>query len=170
MIIEKIYNLLNEDELNYLKELCTNFVIHHEPDSVTNSYQIMNILENDIDKLNSLKNRISTIIENKIGILKFKEIREWWINRVTTETNKKDKFHLDTSRATIVIYLNDNFDGGEFEYLDEKNKKIKINPKENMALLMTDQLRHRVLPVIKGTRYSFVIFIICEDKTTKTLI
>ena len=42
------------------------------------------------------------------------------------DSNKNDKYHLDTSDITILIFLNDDFVGGEFEYINEEKKPIKI--------------------------------------------
>ena len=74
---------------------------------------------------------------------------------------------------TFILYLNENFDGGEFEYLDKKdkkNKKIKIKPKINLSIISNNELYHRVLPVLNGERFSLVMFFNVGKKKDYTLI
>ena len=93
-----------------------------------------------------------------------------WINKVTEETNKDDTFHYDIPDFTMIMYLNDDFDGGEFEYIDENNKNIKIKPKKDLVIFSNNQLLHRVLPVTMGVRYSLVCFFKFQTKTKKTFL
>jgi predicted 2-oxoglutarate/Fe(II)-dependent dioxygenase YbiX len=93
-----------------------------------------------------------------------------WINKVTEETNKDDTFHYDIPDFTMIMYLNDDFSGGEFEYIDEKNNNIKIKPKKDLVIFSNNQLLHRVLPVTMGIRYSLVCFFKFQTKTKKTFL
>ena len=97
-------------------------------------------------------------------------LKDSWINKVTIDTNKDDAYHFDTSNLTIVTYLNDDFEGGEFEYIDDFNSKVKISPQKNLSLIMNGYLKHRVLPVRKGERYSLVSFFDVIKKNKNTLI
>jgi predicted 2-oxoglutarate/Fe(II)-dependent dioxygenase YbiX len=96
--------------------------------------------------------------------------KDSWINKVTIDTNKDDAYHFDMSNLTIVTYLNDDFEGGEFEYLDDFKSKVKITPKKNLSLIMNGYLKHRVLPVSKGERYSLVSFFDVIKKNKNTMI
>jgi len=69
-----------------------------------------------------------------------------------------------------MIWINENFDGGEFEYIDEKKEKIKIKPKNNLSIISNNKLPHRVLPVIKGVRFSLIMFFEIGKKKELTLI
>ena len=51
---------------------------------------------------------------------------------------------------SIVIYLNDNYDGGEISF-PEKN--ITIKPKLGSAIIFSSNEMHEVLPVKNGDRY-----------------
>jgi predicted 2-oxoglutarate/Fe(II)-dependent dioxygenase YbiX len=93
-----------------------------------------------------------------------------WINKVATETNKNDTFHKDRSFLTLVTYLNEEFDGGEFQYIDEFNNKKEINPEKGMTLIMNDKLLHRVMPVNNGVRFSLVTFFNFKEKKNKSLL
>lgn len=97
-------------------------------------------------------------------------LKDSWINKVTIDTNKDDVYHFDMSNLTIVTYLNEDFEGGEFEYLDDTESKVKIIPQKNLSLIMNGYLKHRVLPVRKGIRYSLVSFFDVIKKNKNTLI
>jgi hypothetical protein len=97
-------------------------------------------------------------------------LKDSWINKVTIDTNKDDDYHFDISNLTIVTYLNDDFEGGEFEYIDDFESKLRIKPKKNLSLIMNGYLKHRVLPVSKGDRYSLVSFFDLVKKNKNTLI
>jgi hypothetical protein len=93
-----------------------------------------------------------------------------WINKINLNTNNNDKFHLDNSDLTIVTYLNDNFTGGEFEYMGDNNQLIKIKPQKNVSLIMNNKLLHRVTPITMGERLSLVCFFNIDTKTKKTIL
>jgi prolyl 4-hydroxylase len=73
-------------------------------------------------------------------------------NTVNKKTTENDKI------ATLLIYLNDDFEGGETSF----NKlNLKIKPEKGSALYfefkyvdaLNEMTRHEALPVIKGTKY-----------------
>jgi predicted 2-oxoglutarate/Fe(II)-dependent dioxygenase YbiX len=93
-----------------------------------------------------------------------------WINKVKPTTNLNDAFHFDTSDLTIVTYLNDEFEGGEFEYIDNNENTIHVSPKKGMSLIMNNKLLHKVLPITKGERLSLVCFFDLKIKESKSLL
>lgn len=93
-----------------------------------------------------------------------------WINKVTSSTNTHDTYHFDDSDLSIVTYLNDDFMGGEFEYINKNGSNIKINPTKGQSLIMDGKTLHRVLPVISGERYSLISFFDLQKKDFKTLL
>ena len=93
-----------------------------------------------------------------------------WINKINSNTNNNDKFHLDNSDLTIVTYLNDNFIGGEFQYIDDNNQHIEIKPEKNISLIMNNKLLHRVKPITMGERLSLICFFNIVTKTKKTIL
>jgi hypothetical protein len=168
-------NLLKNIELNNLLELCFDNELLQKvdkdkiPDNNYNRLYVENSrLKSYYDNLNEFLNK--NISETKINILDLSKPNSW-INVVTTDTNKDDGFHYDNASLSVVTYLNDNFESGEFEYVDSKNKKpIKIKPKLNKTLIMDETLHHRVLPIKNGIRFSLVTFYQFVIKKEKTLI
>lgn len=59
------------------------------------------------------------------------------------------------SWATILIYLNEDFEGGETVFLDAEGKPEAWTPRTGMAGLMTQHnILHEAKPCTKGTKYA----------------
>ena len=54
----------------------------------------------------------------------------------------------ERSQLTFMIYLNDDFEGGETSF-----GGVNIVPQRGMALFFVHQLRHKGQPVIRGRKY-----------------
>ncbi len=65
--------------------------------------------------------------------------------------------HGQIYKENLVCFLNEDFTGGEFEYLEESTKII--TPSTNTALIFGPELEHKVLPVTQGVRYTLVAFL-----------
>ena len=62
-------------------------------------------------------------------------------------------------KLSMSVILNDDFDGGEFEFASYKNEKCLITPlkpKLGDVIIFPSIMEHRVAPVTKGVRYSLV--------------
>ena len=55
---------------------------------------------------------------------------------------------VEASYYTFMIYLNDNFEGGETKF-----NKLSIAPKQGMALIFLHDLEHEGCPVTAGMKY-----------------
>ncbi len=169
-IIESVDGFLTEADLNLLDNLCINFNIDESINTTPrkgNWYYRMFIDKETylIDYQNTIKTHIHK--KYKVDI----EIKAIWINRVTSETNKEDKFHNDNCNFTVVSYINDNFEGGHFEFQkNERPPTEKIYPKRNLSLITNDKLPHRVAPVTSGERYSLIVFCDIPTKNKKTML
>lgn len=170
-MIEEIKNLLSKNELDFLQNSCNNFNISDKPFKTKNEKNQRNYyIRSMIDIKNNLLDyqmQIENYLFEKFNV-KYK-ILNIWINKVTTETNESDDFHKDESDLTVITYLNDDFIGGEYVYLDENNKSISVKPKKNMCILQSKALMHKVNPVTMGIRYSCVTFLKYVAKDKKTL-
>lgn len=81
------------------------------------------------------------------------------IQRIDKSIRMTENYHRHHTKykENVVCFLNQNFIGGEFEYIDQK--LLKVLPEENTALVFGPTLRHRVLPVTEGERYTLVAFL-----------
>lgn len=171
LIIDVEDALLDESEKIFLLKRCENFTAYVVPNknNGTVNYFYREFLDMGLNEVKSIKQKVEKFIcasFNDQTLI----VDGIWINRVNVNSNKNDDFHYDNSLASCVVYLNDDFEGGEFEYKDTHNNQIKVIPKKYMLIGMTDKLKHRVLPVKNGVRYSLVFFFTKIDKVKKTLI
>jgi len=66
----------------------------------------------------------------------------------------ENKFlHSRTRKLSMTIVLNEDYEGGEFEFFDDKNL---IKEKMGTIIVFPSYMVHKVRPVIKGIRYSLV--------------
>lgn len=152
-MIKEFKSILNKDELKYLQNKCDSFIKNNQtiPDGKNWFYNSMHLYgESDLDNLNS---KLLEIVGKNYEI----QYNGIFINKVTSETNKGDDYHQDQSDLTIVTYLNEDYMGGEFEYILD-NKVSIIKPQINLSIMMDKKTPHRVLPVIEGVRYSLIVW------------
>jgi hypothetical protein len=168
-MIQIFDNILTETELIELDFICENFYAHIQPvvlpDGNFSSYyrNRININTTLIDFQKRILKKIDEVLFLQTNVI------DMSINKITTETNKNDKFHKDISDLSVVIFLNDNIIGGEFVY-EIDGKIYNIKPKKNTGIIMNNKLSHKVFPVHKGIRYTFITFLDVVKKDKKTLI
>lgn len=167
ILINENFDLLSNDEYRLLKNKCDNFIIDGKPTLNSNYYYRYFIDLNDTT-IKGIIHKITQYIQNTININNINLLRVW-INIVNGESNKNDEFHTDASDLSFLLYLNDNFDGGDFEYIN-RNKKIKIKPKSNISIILDNTIYHRVSPVTNGERFSLVMFFDIGKKKEITLL
>ena len=104
-------------------------------------------LFNNVDRCNSMR---------KIRRLKAGEYIHSHVDLIPSENVAKIKFG-------IILYLNDDFDGGEIYY---KDIDLTIKPKKNSILIHESTIPHEVLRVVNGKRYSMTTFIWGNNETS----
>jgi PKHD-type hydroxylase len=88
-----------------------------------------------------------------LGDFQFTEYKEgeyfdWHTD--STNTVYRDRF------TSIVIQLNDTYEGGILEIKNIKNELALIENKIGTLYIFNSRLLHRVTPIVKGIRYSLV--------------
>ena len=71
--------------------------------------------------------------------------------------------HGHVRKISMSIILNDNFEGGAFEFASYAKEECNITPIEAKAgdiIFFTSGMEHRVAPVTKGIRYSVVTWFV----------
>lgn len=170
ILVQENNNLLNEVEKKYLENICNNFVIHESPSPKKDeNFYFRHIIKTDNTITKNIANKIYNNLNININSLSIK-LLSITINKVDKDSNKNDYYHMDECDFTFILYLNENFKGGEFEYFDENNKVKKINPKKYLSILTSKEIKHRVCSVKSGIRYSLVFFYNIEKKQVKSLI
>lgn len=166
--VNKNLNIISKEEWSYLQDRIKNFSLSQAP--THKNYYHREFLSSD--KSPELINIISKISQYVKDTTKQSDIKisRIWINKVFEGSNINNGMHKDNSDLTFILYLNDDFNGGEFQYEDVNKKKIIIEPSRNLSIISNNHLKHRVLPVVEGERYSLVIFFNSNAEKEKTLI
>ena len=74
----------------------------------------------------------------------------------------ENKFiHGHVRKLSMSVMLNDNFEGGAFEFASYAKERCDIPPFKAEAgsiIIFPSSVEHRVAPITKGTRYSLVVW------------
>lgn len=76
------------------------------------------------------------------------------VQHVSEQTNFIEEFHTDKEPFTFIIFLNDNFSGGELIY-----ENVVVTPKVGQLLYTSGDEPHYVKRVNEGDRYTLVCFL-----------
>lgn len=170
LIIRDSTDLFNSKEKEILEKKCKSFAMSDMPNQAHTNHYVREHISNDDAEFQTIISKINECISKLPNVIDIK-LDGFWINKITNETNKKDRFHKDISAITFLMYLNDGFTGGEYEYVISSNrKKEKLKPKKYLSIITDRSVEHRVNPVIEGERYSIVFFYDFNKKVNKTLI
>ena len=90
--------------------------------------------------------------------------RDGFGDHLSAYNNPTNAFmHGHVRKLSMSVMLNDNFDGGAFEFASYGKEKCSITPVEATAgsvIIFPSSMEHRVAPVTKGTRYSLVCWFV----------
>ena len=74
----------------------------------------------------------------------------------------KEFIHGNVRKLSMTVLLNDNYEGGEFQFATLNKEKCEIHTPEfnktGMIIVFPSDMEHRVAPVTKGIRYSLVVW------------
>ena len=164
--INKIENLFTEEDINFFLKNIENA----EWEKITIEKDYFSLYTRcTITDFSNYRTKVEKFLNEKYGE-NYELIKNPWVNKVVPSTNTNDAFHFDKSDLTIITYLNDDFTGGEFQYVDKTDNNIEIIPKMGMSLIMNKHLFHRVLPVKSGERLSLICFFHLKTKISKSII
>lgn len=168
-LIDKIINNLNEYEVekniistdldDKKRRECEISWIEYDQNNIPTS-EIFNIIWNSCDFLNKLCNwNFDITFLESIQYTKYqiKNFYDWHIDTIKTD-------EITTRKLSIVILLNDNFKGGEFQLetkipfpdnIDEKRYET-IPLQKGSFLIFHSDIPHRVTPITSGVRKTLV--------------
>jgi hypothetical protein len=78
-----------------------------------------------------------------------------WIARYTPERIPGLQVHTDNSDITLIISLNNQFEGGGTYF---PKLRLKVTPRPGYGILFYSKMPHRSVPVTSGKRYILVEF------------
>lgn len=124
-------------------------------------------------------------LQNKIGILLENELKfkGFTLNNVDSfqftkyQKNGHYSWHTDSGIGnedrfcSIVIQLNDEYEGGELMYKDVDDNEIEFEKGKGNMFIFSSNIQHCVRPVLNGDRYSLVSWVCLKKlENSKTLI
>jgi hypothetical protein len=170
ILVDKNSKVISDADMEFLHKQCNNFILSESPTNEKNStnFYFRQFLDLKDPLIYNIVMGIESYIKTKLYTNL--ELKSMWINKIDSNSNKNDNFHRDISPCSLILYLNDDYIGGELEYINDTNNKLKIIPQKNLVVIMNNQLQHRVLPITNGVRYSLVAFFGFIDNQTKSII
>lgn len=147
-----IQDFIDPDDLLSILDFLKNnqFMRAHQNQMGRNNFELFTENKNIADIIYKKSKRTFKLIE-KPNILEFYSYEKG--DFLTAHSDKPTKFDShQNSNYTAIIYLNDDFVGGE-TYFSDKNEIIY--PKAGNLLLFQHQLRHEGKVVELGTKYIF---------------
>lgn len=142
-------------------EIYTDFLNDFESNEFIEYYKTG--LENKLEKQTKVgpyKFNYVDVLENYNEFSFFKKIeltttpRYMRVQCVNNTIDMNLEPHIHRWHWTFIVFLNDNFEGGEL-VLDN----ITIKPKKNQMVIVPGSIPHYVKNVISGDRYSLVSFL-----------
>ena len=90
--------------------------------------------------------------------------RDGYGDHLSAYNNPTNAFmHGHVRKLSMSVMLNDNFDGGAFEFASYTKEKCTVTPIKASAgsvIVFPSGMEHRVAPVTKGIRYSVVCWFV----------
>ena len=165
-MVEVLYNLLTQDELNYINDL----IQDESKWKWRTTYNQKNDLGENLwfDSIfvdNSKLKKYYKIITNNGEY----SLIETAINIIQPTRQLHNSKHKDSGDLSVVTYLNDNFDGGKLIHYD-KDEEFAITPKKGLSVKIHSKTLHKVEPIISGVRFSLYTFLQKKQKINKSLI
>ena len=117
-----------------------------------------NYIKNEIERLYTYYKikfpQMQSIKINQIDLLKYSPGGKYEIHT--------DHFTTSTRALSVIINLNDNYEGGDLVFTDQKEKEIKrlkLGKGSIVFFPSNFMYPHGIQPITKGTRYSIVAWL-----------
>jgi predicted 2-oxoglutarate/Fe(II)-dependent dioxygenase YbiX len=166
--VKNIIEFLSEEECNSIIKKCLNELDLTDAETYSDN-KIVRLNKKEtrkskvafIDDLGNINNRILLKVMEGVKVKGFEPSIETF---QFTKYNEGDYFnwHTDSNETiykdrfyTIVIQLNEDYTGGDFELMVD-NEKHKMEFGMGNLFIFPSNILHRVTPIKMGTRYSLV--------------
>tara|TARA_Y100001937_G_scaffold35239_1_gene50558 strand:+ start:4543 stop:5088 length:546 start_codon:yes stop_codon:yes gene_type:complete len=131
-------------------------------------YNLKTITPTDIFYFNFIKKEIERLYyyyKIKFPLLRTKKVDQ--IDLLKYKSGGKYTTHTDSNSIThrhisVIMNLNEDYEGGELLFTDQKNNDLKkIHLKKGSIVFFPSNFLypHGILPILKGTRYSIVAWL-----------
>ena len=170
IIVSQIENFLSESQCEQIIKEFNNLLVKAETigshksarKSLVRFVEIDSVHKKILDTINGLISLKNFYIEKNEDIQFTKyEIGDYFDWHTDTTYKSNNQLDIIKNRTySIVIQLNDEYEGGDFLYEDINTKEIKsIKKQKGSIFLFNSSIRHKVDTITKGTRYSLVTWL-----------
>ena len=170
--IYEIENFMSDETINHFLSFVNlngydEWEVYGDEQSKENgSAQTVSPYQNSESFFNSrrkLENNIIGYFTNAIRITDMVRVSrrkagEW----MPTHRDQGSSSEQDDIKFGAIVYLNDNYEGGELYYPEFE---LKIKPKKGSLIIHKSTHLHKVLKVTKGIKYSMTTFIVGDETT-----
>ncbi len=157
--IYEVENFLNDQEMSLL-------LSYVDVDEFKESHPgniVQDLPADSLSIVEGISNRMINLFDNHKSYTPIRNIRRIGAGEsMPLHKDDGDKYTKNRIIFGTVIYLNENFSGGELNYPD---LDISIKPKEGSIMIHDSQISHQVLSVMSGDRYSLTSFIFGDNNT-----
>jgi Rps23 Pro-64 3,4-dihydroxylase Tpa1-like proline 4-hydroxylase len=157
--IYEVEKFLTDEELQAILESTKedNFIEVH-PGNI-----VQDLNQHSLSFIPEICARMMSYFENPQSHTKITNIRRLKTNEFMYPHKDNDSKYTEHEIIFgVIIYLNDNFVGGELKYTDIG---FSIKPKSASMVIHNTDIKHEVLPVISGNRYCLTSFIYGDSNT-----
>lgn len=179
--LHTIINFITKEECLEILEKCKK-ELELKPAEVANENK--NARKSDvafIDNIDIIDEKLKIYLKNLIHIKGFEVTGLGPYQFTRYEVGEYYNWHTDSSKddiykdrfCSIVIQLNDEYEGGYLQLKDESgDNTIQLDKGTGRMYIFYSNIRHRVMPVTSGTRYSLVNWVSLKkiENFKKTLI
>ncbi len=160
-------NFLSDSEISQLSKILDSIdedEWYHEslPDHWSGKVYLFNLMPELVQNINDRIKRMFKSYLNILEISSFQRLRTGDTVNYHTDNGGSEK----DNKFGIVIYINDNYDGGEIHYPEID---IKYHPKSGDMVIHNANIDHGVTEVTNGTRYMMTCFVSGNDETPAIL-
>lgn len=163
-------DLLSKDEIVFLNEKMKNFKPDTEPSIEKNNSYFRQYIDNNSTKIEKFIKNIDFLLKTKC-LYQTTSLSGIWINKIDSNEYQVEDFHLDEDSVSTITFLNDDFDGGSFVYIQPNQNEQYVHPKKYKTIILEgSKIPHKVNHVSNGSRYTLVTFWEKKEKNKKSII
>jgi len=166
-----IKNFLTEDECSYILKKSKSELELKPGLVVNNDTKVRKSSVAFISNIDSIDKKIINIVKNNIQVKGYEATNLGPYQFTEYNIGEYYDWHTDSNNGiykhrycSIVIQLNDNYDNGYLELIESDGESIhQCEHGIGTLFIFYSNIRHRVVPVTRGTRYSLVNWISLKE-------
>ena len=173
LFIKTIESFLSKEECNSIlnKFVNANLKVAKTSNSKSSNLEKKRDSKVVFTQLPQYKKKLETVLRNEIKIKGFELDKIENFQFTKYELNGHYEWHTDSMNfdyyakrfCSVVIQLNNEYDGGELLYKDHNDDIVEFKKGVGNLFIFNSSTLHKVNPIIRGERYSLVSWISLKE-------